>query len=261
MTITITATPEATSPPRVVVSVVTDVPLVDQLEVYRIHDMTGQQFPLILPDRISLIAAGTWSDVDRHAPYNQSVRYKAVAGSTSGVTGQVAATSTSAWLHHASDPDLSVLLDREDVHLGPISPPAYASRSALFQIVDGPQVSLGGGRRDQSGTLSVVVRTDEKLSAVRALLADDNPVLFDSPYSQNDLGWMWFQPGTWTPDNAAGLRNHVRTVQIPYTVVAQPDLDLIPDWTWDDLAATGWTWAQAATHYTTFIDMKLDRRH
>jgi hypothetical protein len=263
VTITVTGAPVLSSPPQMLVTVSSNTALADELQVLRVH-ADGTTYPVLTPDRPYLVA-GVWAGYDRHAPTNQTVQYKAIAGATSGVSGPCASSSAYVWLLHPSDPDLSVVVEprpgRGDLHLGPIGEPSFDSRAQFFDIVGGDTVALGDGRRQgQAGQFSVVCSTDAALNRVLDLLADDLPILVSTPYSRNDLGWMWVQPTGVTVTNPAGRVNRVRTVTIPFRKVAQPDVDLLSSWTCADLAATGWTCAQAATHYATALDMALDRR-
>lgn len=262
MSLSITAVRETTSPPRMLVTVTATggSGASAALDVYRVHE-DGRKYRLITPDR-PVIAGGVWAGFDTHAPYNQTVTYRAESGSEFAVSGVVVQLSQWAWLLHPEDSALSVLVDRDMVHLGPLGDPGYDSRATLHEIVDsGDVISLGDGRRaGEKRDLTVICRSDTALSAVRDLLESDAPVLINTPYERNDVGWLWVQPTSVVVENPGHRPNATRLVKLSYQRVAQPDVDSLAEWTCDDLAATGWTCDQAAAQYVDCTAMSLDRR-
>jgi hypothetical protein len=84
---------------------------------------------------------------------------------------------------------------------------------------------------------------------LQANRADDGVVLWNSPYTEGELQWMWMQPGDLDISNPGGFRDFpFRYATLPYEETTQPDADS-GLWTWDEMTA------QAVTAYPTWADL------
>lgn len=254
MGLTVAAAPDYLS--RVVLTVSSSPSITTALTVMRVHE-DGSQHRVISETLEPQLVGGSWSGFDHHAPVNQPVSYTAVAGAQTGASSVVYVLADETRLSHPTDPYLMVVPDA----VRAVATRSYDSNAVGFQVLDRalPVHVRDMPRSGETGVLTIKVVSLQQEAAVRALFADGGQILVNGVF--RDLGWMWIQPGPISWENPAGFDSFgFRNVTIPYEATTQPDEAADPSWTCDDLAATGWTCTQAATHYADVNGMALDIR-
>ena len=264
MTLTIAATAHESSAacPAVKLTVTASavapkaVPANTVLTITRVHQ-DGSEHRVILPSTPRVIPT-TWTGFDYHAPYSEGVTYRVdAAGSSSTTTGY--AMATRCWLVSSSDPTLSVLPDG----IRAITDRAIASRSVLLPPIGGRKVSIGEGASDgMTGTIVVKVADERPL---RALLADDSPILINTPGDGWALSWHWVQ---WKAQAWRQVTDHqwapYSLATITWEDCGDPDGDLAPVWTIktmrDYLVANGKTAGDVDTIWSTVGNLAIDTR-
>lgn len=258
MTVTITARTASTPYPRVLLDVTSSPAVNGALKVWRNHP-DGTRYRVLTEPNPVLI--GTWAGPDYHAPFRQMVTYTVETDAgLSAPSAPVYVQSTVTWLIHASGPALSVQVTKL---IGPAAPYTYADRSQRFQVLGRrlPVTRTDYPRGGTNGQVIVKCETPQDRAAVKALLADNGPVLINTPFTADDIGWMWVQPGELTISNPGGYREFpFRYATIPFIEVDPPDADQAPVWTFDQVAAAFATFDDVTAAYADFRAMQLDIR-
>lgn len=256
MTLTVTATQDYTSPSPAVAVTVTASPVVSTpVTVYRVHE-DGTQYPVIAVAGNDRLFGGTWVEVDRHAPFNQAITYRAVTSTQEGTSPAWEVTSSDTWLVHPSDPDLAVMagfvIDFGDRQIAsPATRIDILGSARPIHLTDSP-------RPLESGAVSVWCDTAAQTMALRALLSDGGPLLLNTP---TDIGWLWIQPGAVAIKNPAPHRRLPgRQVSFPFEGTRAPDVDTEATWTYDDVTGLALNYTGLAVIYDTYVDMTFDRR-
>lgn len=260
MTLTVTASVTAGDTPRVQVNVSSSPSLTAALSLFRTH-ADGTVHRVLLPNNSNLI--GSFVGLDYHAPFNQAVTYHAEAGGlVSAESSQQWVVSDSTWLIHASDPGLSVLVEKL---IGPAAPVKYPTRASRLQVLNARLPShrhdypLGGA----TGTVVVKCESPESRALLLANRADDGAVLLNTPWPDGDVpGWMWVQPGDLEFSNPGGFRDFpFRYATLSYEETTQPDSDVRVR-SFDEVEALfpGATFASMESVYATYDDSELDVR-
>lgn len=242
MTLTVSAVPVGSSPPRVQLDVSSSPAVTEDLSVVRVHS-DGSEYPVLGVG--SLIS--TWTGVDIHAPFNAPVTYRAEAGAQSVTSGSVVVMSDESWLIHSADPDLSVLIDKI---MSPMQDFRHASRATRYEPLNRrlPVHRIDMPRGGETGQVVIKCPTQQDRDQVRALLASDLPVLMNTPFA--DYPWKWVQVGDDTYSNPGQQEWFAyRTVTLPFEETTQPDVDTAL-WTLGDLKSA------APTSYPTLGDLK-----
>jgi hypothetical protein len=101
----------------------------------------------------------------------------------------------------------------------------------------------------------------ESRAALKKLFADNQPVCISTPYTADDIGWMWVSIGQVAIQNPAKFIAYPdRYVTYPYEEITQPDSDTVLQWSFDDMAEAFPSFTAMAAAYADFDDMKLDIR-
>lgn len=221
MQITVTATNTAPNavPPNTV------------LTLTRIHK-DGSEHRVIVSSQPRVIPT-TWVGLDYHAPFGDPVTYRVTAGAASA-TATGYALSDRPWLISATEPALSVLPDG----VRAITDRSVASRATRLAPVGGKASWFGDGTTDgMTGTIVVKV-VDER--PLRQLLADDSVILINTPGTAEGwaLDWHWVK---WTSQAWRQVTDHKSAPYSLCTIAweesADPDVDLVPAWNFDAMAA------------------------
>lgn len=262
MSLTVTAAPVYVDSPCVQVTVSSSPTLTAPLVVYRVHE-DGTRYRVLMTANPMLV--GSWSGFDFHAPFNEDVTYTAAAAGLVSAASGVAWLSSddTTWLIHPTEPALSFVVDQL---MGPSAPYVYPTRSQSYQVIGRrlPVTRTDFPRAGERGQLVVKCETRESRDALKALLADDGPILLNSPYASDDLGWKWVQFGDLTISNPGGFLSFpFRYATLPYTETTQPDADQAPVWTYDDLKAAALTSSPTYTNlhsagFATYDALKLN---
>jgi hypothetical protein len=246
VTLTVTTSVPPADTPRVQINITSSPSVTDALKVFRTH-ADGTVHRVLL--EAGAVVIGTYVGLDFHAPFNQAVTYHAeAAGLVSAESSDTWLVSDDTWLVHRSDPDLSVMVEKI---IGPAAPVKYPSRATRFQVLNKKlpvhrhDYPLGG----ETGTVVVKCESPESRAALQANRADDGVVLWNSPFTDGEMPWMWIQPGDLDISNPGGFRLFpFRYATLPYEETEQPDADSSL-WTLDELKA------HAVTAYPTLTDL------
>lgn len=256
MTLTVTAGVVYADCPAVQVNVTSSPSVTDRVQVWRTHQDGSRWRVLTEPNPVIV---GSWVGNDYHAPFNQPVTYSAVAGGlTSAASGETWVPSDDTWIVHASDPGLSVLVEKI---IGPAQPYAYQDRAVEFAVLNrkNPLLRTDSPRGGESGQITVKCSTPEQRRGVKALLADNGAVLLNTPYTDDEIGWKWVRVKESPVSNPGGFVDFpVRYVTLSYAEVDPPDADAFPVWTAGDLKAAYATAGLAKAAYTSARNMKLN---
>jgi hypothetical protein len=242
----------------VIVDVTSSPAVTGALKVWRNHP-DGSRWRVLTEPNPVLVTS--WTGPDYHAPFKQFVTYSVETDAgLSAPSGPVYIQSNVIWLVSASDPALSVQVAKL---IGPAAAYTYADRSQRFQVLGRklPVTRTDYPRGGASGQIIVKCETVADRKAVSALLADNGPVLINTPRPSDDIGWMWVQPGELTMSNPGGTQGFpFRYATIPFTEVSPPDADQAPVWTYEQVAAAFPDYATVATNYDDYRAMQLDIR-
>lgn len=258
MTITVAAAVVYGSRPTVQISVASSPTVADSLVLFRVHD-DGTQHRVLLESGAVLV--GSYVGNDYHAPFNQRVTYVAQSGGlTSAESGPVWVPGRRLWLVHAGVPALSVLVDKWMA----VAAYEYGSTSKSYQVLGRklPVVRSDYPRNGESGTLTVKCDGRSSRAAMKALLADDGPILVNTQFTDDEVGWKWVQVGKLTFQNPAGFNSFpYRAAVLPYVECAQPDTDQgFRTFDQGEADFPGATLASMGSVYATLQDAKLDKR-
>lgn len=223
MSLTVTAAPGFLDTPAILVSVSSSPALTAPLVLWRVHE-DGSRWRVLVEANANVIT--TWTGFDFHAPFNGMVTYTAEAG---GLSGSSAATmlvsDTGVWLIHASDPSLSVPVDKV---IGPAQPYKYPSQTQSFRPLGSklPVQRHDFPRGGESGQITIKCVDEAGRAAVKACLADNGVTLLNTPFTDDDIGWKWVQIDDTELSNPGGaIPFGFRYVVLPYREVRQPDVD------------------------------------
>lgn len=233
--------------------------ITELLHLYRIHDDDGSRHKVLTVERQPKLIGGTWTGFDYHAPFNRSFSYQAISGDDqiSPVSASEWLASDSFWLIHPSTPSLSVLVDMVTA----VDAYQYEDTSQVFRVLGKrlPVVRTDYPRGGETGAITILCESPASRAALKKLLAASGPVLLNTPLTDDDLGWKWIQPGNLSIENPGPrVTVPVRLAKLPYREVEQPDADVSPVWTFDDITALGKTFDQLNAYYSNFRDMTLD---
>lgn len=260
MTLTATAALSFAAPSKVLVSVSSSPSTTAVLRIFRVHQ-DGTRHRVLTDGRA--VINGTWVGYDYHPPFNQAVTYIASTGlePDSAPSSAVFIPSDVAWLQHQTDPDLSYMIDKI---LAPQQAVSRSTRATEFQILGSSKtvVRTSFPMESEEGSFTLRVPVDD-IPRVEALLAEDIPMLLNGPWGTYDYGWQWIWVKSAKRSNAAGfVQFPTRNYEIAYQVVADPDADTEPPWTYADAMAAfpGATYADMASVWASYQNSYLDVR-
>lgn len=239
MSITISATSVAASPPRVQLTVSSSPAVTDDLSIVRIHS-DGSEHPVLGVGSI----ISTWSGYDFHPPYNSSLTYRAVSGALTATSSAVVVSSSQSWIVHALDPSLSVIIRG----VGPIASRTRSSRATSYLPTGNrnPVSRVDSPRGGPNGEIKLLAVSDAETKAIEDLLDSDLPLLINSVSA---FGWMWVQPGDSTTEYASGYVRVESLVTIPFISITEPDVNTAL-WDLADLKS------RAVTNYPLLSNLK-----
>lgn len=190
---------------------------------------------------------------DHFPPLGVSLTYSVTNGTTTetAVITVPARTDRRTWLKSGADPNLSMaVLHSQALVYGREKP------RGVYDLVDGETFVTNGPMRRRTGTLGLVVDTAAARDNLEALI-DSGPVYYQPPaWHEDPAGWLSLgslqvaRPSLSVPQ---------RLFTVPFTGQAEPTFDtsrqVIPGWSWTDVAATYATWTATAAARTTWVDL------
>jgi hypothetical protein len=243
--------------PAVQILVTSSAPVSAPLQVVRVHE-DGGEYPVIT-DSAPRLVGGSWTGIDRHAPFNQYVTYKAVGNSETGVSSEWTVLSDESWLIHGLDQDLSVMVDAV-ISFGSRQ---FAAPSTRHNILGSrwPVHESDGPLSTETGQATFWCDSVSSYDALIALFMENIPVCLNTPFSGFSPQWMWIQPSSISLDNP-GEKDGIpgRFLVVPFEHTTQPDVNADPLWTWDDVTDAFATWADATADYASWDAMQFDVR-
>lgn len=255
MTLTTVAVVAFGDYPAVRVNVTSSPSVTDRIQVWRTHEDGTTWRVLTEPNPVIV---GSWVGFDYHAPFNQPVTYYAQAGGlTSAVSAPVWVLSDSVWIIHASDPTLSVMVEK----ITTLQPYTYGDRATEFVVLNrqNPVLRTDSPRGGETGELTVKCSTPEQRAGVKALLADNGAVLLNTPFTVDDIGWKWVRVKDMPISNPGGYIDFPsRYIALSYSEVDPPDADAFPVWSAGQLKAAYATAGAAKAAYSSAQHMKLN---
>ena len=191
------------------------------------------------------ISGGTAILYDYEAPFGAQVWYSSLEDPAS--VAQATVDDPIVWLIHPGVPVLSTPIE---LAAGSAAEEEWAVQQGIFWVMgrETPVVHTDGARKAPASTLSVITETLSQLRAMKALLADTSPLLLNVPPSL-DLGLdtTYIAIGSVTPRRPSDIGSEqLRTLTLPYTVVARPA---------GGSQATR-TYADPAMDYGSYADLK-----
>jgi hypothetical protein len=257
VTLTVTPTVEAfVTPVRVRLNVVSTLGGNDRVTVTRVHD-DGARW-VVLTEQGARLASGSWVGYDYHFPALQTITYEATAGVESAVSTTVMVSLSSVWLHHPSDPALSV--QAMFVPENGMGDDEVTSKAGVWDIVGSEfAVSVSDETLRTASSVSLAVEASQ-VPAVKALLRKGGPLLLVVPGW--DVSWRWIQPQGGVSIKVPGGRKAVpfRIVTIPYVVVDQPDVDLQSPWNYTLLGDAFASYTAMNAAYSSNENISTDTR-
>ncbi len=263
MTLTLTAVQDFSgAAPRIKLDLSSTLLGSEWVSIMRTHE-DGESYKVIM-DSNSRLSSGLLSAAfDYHPPFEQELSYVAVTANETSNAVVVTARSTTAWLCHASDPTLSIEV-------------AYIPEDGLGDddVADGSGVfTIRGSNRpavvwDDTVSITSSVRLGilpEQQSAVLKLARSGGPLLLNIPKGL-DVDWRWIQPklkinrGLGKTASGGSQGYPYRMIEIGYTWVRQPDVDVVPEWSYADLNAAFPTLQASMDAYATIPDLVADKR-
>ena len=245
--------------PRVLIQVSSSPAALAVLRVYRVHE-DGSRYRVITSGRAVL--NGTWSGYDNHVPFNQKFTYVASTGlePDSAPSAVCFVSSDKMWLMHPIDTSLSVQIDT----VTKVSARKIPSSAQAFKILGSPLpvMRTNGSRGPETWDLEVLADGRDVTETLEALFDADLPVYISSPRS-DVLQSGWVQPGDVNIEPPGGyFRTELRLVSFSCTRCSPPDVDLVPLWTYDDLARefSGSTYSGITGVWPSYADVNLNRR-
>lgn len=233
------------------------------LSLVRTH-ADGSQYR-VLVDRNARLAGGTWVGLDRCCPFGQVVTYTATTATESVTVTATPLLSSTPWLIHASETELSMPV--EFVPDDGFGDDDYGSTAGVFEIVGS---SRPASVWDDTVTVTSSVRlgflANEARLHAASLLRSGGALLLNMPAGW-DVDWRWIQPKSVKVERNAGVTALAgkagypyRYLSCSYTWVTQPDVDLTPRWTYDDLPSAFVSLNALESSYATLDDLILDSR-
>ena len=231
--ITVTAVMSWAPYPKVdIKALAVDPNLLGPVRVERLH-ANGDVFRVLTGGRNMF--SGSWSGVDYHAPFNQSVRYRVTAaGQSSDWSDSVQLVSTRLWVLHPTNPALSMSFAKW--RIDPFET-TYEPRDEVFDVLNSsrPVVRTWGEQGTERGAVALKVVGVAERDAVKALFQAGGPLLINSPL--DEIGWMWVRRGTLKISNPATYTQFpYRWAGFDYRECRQPSGDLKPAWSCDDVS-------------------------
>lgn len=243
-TVTLTATPDATtSPPKIrLVGTASGTPTVSSLTIYR-TDPDGDTQPVRTPDGGPLVLAGGTATIDDfEPPYGVPLQYSVLEG-TAPTTSATLNVGTP-WLIHLGTPSMSVPLD---FMKGSFDSEEWEIDQGVFPILGrkDPMVITGGARQAPTSSMTVGTETLASLADLRAVLADGSTLLLNvSPALNLGIETAYVAIGNATPKRRSDIGTDAsRDTTLPYRTVARPTGGTRTAVMWSDVSATYATWA------------------
>lgn len=255
--ITVTATITGSAPPAVLIDVVSSPTVTGEMRLDRVHD-DGSRHRVLTNSRVLV---GSWSGPDYHPPLNRTFSYVATAeGQASAPSPELFLPSDTTWLIDPTDPALSFPAQR----IGPQDSVTYASKAAEFDVLSDPNdsgfalpvVRSDYARSGPTGRLLLRVATRD-VPGLLMLFRRNSPILLNGAYGLTDLAWSWIRARDVNVANPAGHESYpTRHIEFEWRACRQPDADVKPIVTLDDIKAVG-TFSQVKAKYVDLRAMKL----
>ena len=257
MSLTVLVDDDTVSPsPAIRVTVTSSPSITAPLSIVRIHP-DGRQYRLIVEDAPQLIGGG-WVGVDRHAPFDRTVTYRASAAGQTGTSEDWWLAPAGTWLVSADNPDASVRVDAV-IYFGDRERTGTSQRMDILNS-EAPVHVVDSPLHLETGSMRLWVGSADMLAELDALLRPQRPVLLNTHYSPLSPTWLWIQTG-WLLTNP-GTVDQVpgRFMDLTFEGTSQPDVDAVPVFTDNDLNALWPTSNAAEAAYATDLDMQADNR-
>jgi hypothetical protein len=251
----------ASDSPRIKVTLASTLGGSEWVTITRTHE-DGESFRVIT-DRNARLSGGAWVGYDYHAPFGQMVSYTATTANETSAATPAVLLSDVTWLIHATDPTLSVPVEYlpEDA----LGDDNLGGSAGLFTIRGSDRPATVW---DDTMVITSTVRAGflpEQMPALYKLLRSGGPVLLNIPAGL-DVDWRWIAPsakigrnlGKTAAGGAAGYP--YRMLDIGYTWVRQPEIDLTPEWSYNTLEAAFPTLNALEAAYATLDAIITDTR-
>lgn len=218
-----------------------------------------------------VILASTTTTVAAGAMKIGEVKVQAY-GTSSTITETSAAVTLAplyGWMVHPIVPALSCKLGFNGSRIMTISTLdtiTDPSNSTLHYILGSktPIATTTGPRSGEVRSATIKVTTATEESALKAMLADETPILFNiAPSFGIQLGWGFYQVGDVSRDRQAQRPNWAgRYITLPLTAV-QPPIAAVQNsgWSWAALALAFPTWASLKLAFNTWADVAANNRN
>lgn len=181
-----------------------------------------------------------------------SVKSYAASTDTAQTSSPVSLEPDEAWLIHPGSPNLSFPLAQasgEVAGIRSIEPIVNRSNTTVHKVLGSatPIPTTTGPRSDDETVVSIGTMTTSESSSLRALLADDVPLLIQFPPSWDlDFNSGFYQPGDVTTSRIVDLPVPYRVFTLPLQKVQSPVVDI---------ENTGWSYASVAVEFATYADL------
>lgn len=236
----------------------------EPVTVWRVHE-DGSEHRVIVPTGTRL-SGGSTVVLDYHAPFNQSISYRAETATQTGpVSDPTAVVSKRPWILVADEPELSLpaayVDDLGDEGAG------YEGAATSRWVGTGRKTGISDRTVDLSSSL-VVAFLPKHLAAWRRLLHRGDALLVNLHEPRWDRQWFWVMPTRVTIQNPGEKDNRFggkaghpfRLASFDYDPIDPPDTDLTPLWTDGDVAAAFATDALMEAAYASDLAHELDDR-
>lgn len=262
MTLTLSASTSSGPPPSVdLVVTATTTDLEGALTLTRIHADGSRH--RVLTEADPHLASGLWGGTDPHMPFNQPITYEAQVGAQVA-TAVIAVMSSVTWL---VPPGVVELAARARVFTE-ISDISFPSAAGRFDVLDGLPIAVAPDPASvppASGKVTLYAESAGDRESLVTLLRRQGPLLISTPGAPGwDLRWMWvLLPEGFSLSSPPRMDRGMhpdRFVSFSFTQVEDPDVDLTPLWTDEDMEAAFATDANAEAAYANAFDAERNRR-
>jgi hypothetical protein len=262
MTLTVTAAQDFSGvSPRIRLDLASSLGGSEWVTINRTHE--NGDVHRVITDRNARLSGGAWVGYDYHCPFEADVEYHAVTALETSAAVTTSCLSPNAWLIHHSDPTLSV----EVVYIPEdgFGDDDLGDGAAVFTIrgSDRP-ATVWDDTMAITSSVKLGILPEQQAQAMR-LLRSGGPVLLNVPAGW-DVDHRWIKPKAKIARNLGRVANGgvaaypYRMIEISYTWVRQPFVDLSPEWSYDTLDAAWVTLDALEAGYATLDDIITDTR-
>lgn len=259
MTVTTTTYTDPLPSPRVEVVVDTAAsPTVDRVDLYRVT----LDDAVLVRGALDRPVAGPVLVVDYEVPFGVEVQYRAVGKDSAGliVTEWLSAELTVdvdvPWWSSPLTPALALRVRRAEDYAAERT---FVADTEYLGVIGRPRLALlSDQRRPAAGSYSVITRTAQETTVMRALLTDAPSVLARHPASWG-IGSVYIAAETITEQRwASSMEAPGRVWPLTATETGGPSpVFTATFWTWEDLMVNA-TWADVLASKASWLDVLRD---